>query len=185
MEKIDVLEKILLADNVEKSLKENEATIFEMIPLLQYEKDFDQKSEWHAYDVWNHTIKAVASSEKDFDIRLVMLLHDIGKPFSYQEDGDIRHFHGHANKSMELSEGILTQLGYSGEELERMLFLIGAHASQIEIDKIDDSNRDFYDQLIKIQIYDASAYEKSHGEMVINRLLEIQEQLKKEKVKSL
>ena len=42
---------------------------------------------------------AIKDSINDIDIRLVLLLHDIGKPFSYQEDGNIRHFKGHAQKS--------------------------------------------------------------------------------------
>ena len=38
------------------------------------------------------------NSPNDLDIRLALLLHDIGKPFSYQDDESGRHFKNHALK---------------------------------------------------------------------------------------
>ena len=35
---------------------------------------------------------ALSNSNYDFEERLALLLHDIGKPFSYQDDGETRHF---------------------------------------------------------------------------------------------
>ena len=51
---------------------------------------FEHKHPHHHLDVWNHTLLALSYSPKDFDIRLVLLLHDIGKPHSYQDE-EIRH----------------------------------------------------------------------------------------------
>jgi len=56
--------------------------IFKTIPELEKEDGFDQKSSWHIYDVWKHTEVALSNSRFDFEERLALLLHDIGKPFS-------------------------------------------------------------------------------------------------------
>lgn len=113
----------------------------------------------------------------DFEVRLVLLLHDIGKPFSYQDDGNIRHFKGHALKSREIAMPILEKLGYSGEKLEELLFLIGEHATTIDMDNVNNENIDLYSKLLNIQFCDASAYELTHAKLIIERLNEIKDQL--------
>lgn len=178
MNDINVLKNILLVKNVEESIKTNEKVIFKIIPLLEFEKGFNQKSVWHSYDVWNHTIKAISSSDIDFETRLVLLLHDIGKPFSYQDDGNIRHFKGHALKSKEMAKPVLESFGYRNIELNNLLFLIGEHASVINVDEVDNNNFELYNKLLTIQFCDASAYEPSHAKKIIENLNEIQRKLK-------
>jgi tRNA nucleotidyltransferase (CCA-adding enzyme) len=78
--------------------------VFKIIPELEKEDGFDQKNDYHIYDVWEHTLKALEKSDNDLEIRLAVLLHDIGKLHSYQEDGEIRHFKGHAQKSAEMAK---------------------------------------------------------------------------------
>lgn len=160
------LKNILLSN----SLKENENLIFSMIPLLKYEKDFDQKSVWHKYDVWNHTINAVLSCDLNFEDRLILLLHDIGKPFSCQEDGDVRHFKGHALKSAELSKNILINLGIDKDKVEEMLIYISNHSSKIDIKDINCNNIDYYLRLLKIQKCDSRAYEDGHAKLILDEL---------------
>lgn len=183
MNEIEILKEILLNDDVVNSIKNNEKSIFKIIPLLKYEKGFEQNSEWHAYDVWNHTINAVSSSPLDFEIRLVLLLHDIGKPFSYQDDGEIRHFKGHALKSNEIASSVLKRLGYQGEKLKELLFLIGEHATTINIDDVNYGNVDLYEKLLIIQFCDASAYEPSHAKQIIERLIKIREKIQNKNLK--
>lgn len=182
MSDVKTLKNILLVKNVEESIRDNENIIFKIIPALKYEKDFDQKSVWHSYDVWYHTIKAISSSNMNFETRLVLLLHDIGKPFSYQDDGDIRHFKGHALKSMEMSKPVLETLGYKENELNKLLFLICEHSTTINTDNIDNKNIELYNELLTIQFCDASAYEPSHAKKIIKNLTEIQKKLKNKKV---
>lgn len=43
---------------------------------------------------------------------LTLLLHDIGKPHSYQEDGKFRHFKNHNIESEKIARKRLTELGY-------------------------------------------------------------------------
>ena len=117
------LESILTSENIEEEIRYNEDYIFSLIPELKYEVGFEQKHPHHSFDVWNHTIEALKHIEPNFELRLIVLLHDIGKPFSYQDGEDgVRHFKGHTKKSREISERILTRLNI--EPKEEILYVI-------------------------------------------------------------
>lgn len=150
------LEEILLSNNVVDEIEDNLDTILDYIPELYFEIGFDQKHPHHHLDVWNHTLYALSLSDIDSDIRMALLFHDIGKPFSYQE-GDIRHFKGHAKKSSEIAKVILKRLNYKDEKINYICSLIENHDSPITLDLI---NRDieFAKALYKIQYCDALAH---------------------------
>ena len=160
------LKEYLLSDEI--LLYENE--IFEMIPELKREKGFEQRSEWHCFDVWRHTIATINACEKNFEDRLVMLLHDVGKPFSYQDEGNIRHFKGHAMKSAEIAENILDRLNVSLANKKNILELIRMHSSKIIVENISLENMNFYRRLLKIQRSDAHGYEPSHSLQILKQL---------------
>ena len=164
------MESILLADNVEESIKENEEVLFDLIPELRAEKGFDQKSPWHCYDVWDHTIHAIKNSVPDGDIRVVLLLHDIGKPFCYREDGDIRHFRGHAGKSAEIAELVLRKLGYPEGITADYCFLIRNHATTITEDMVNSANLEQYKKLLYIQYCDSGAYAPKFAKEIREKL---------------
>ena len=67
---------------------------------------------------------------------LSALFHDIGKPFSYQDD-EVRHFHGHADVSSNMSVGILNRLGFNSEEVDELTYLIREHDTEITKEDID------------------------------------------------
>ena len=111
---------ILTSDNIVESINKNMDYILDIIPEIKYMIGFDQNHPDHHLDVWEHTLCALSMSEKDFEIRLSLLLHDIGKPFSYQ-DGEVRHFRGHQRVSSDMSRIILKRLGYSKEFVDKIL----------------------------------------------------------------
>lgn len=151
------LYKILTSKDVVLSIKENLDYILEIIPEIKYMIEFEHKNPHHHLDVWNHTLYALSLSENDFEIRLSLLLHDIGKPFSYQEEGEIRHFHGHPKVSAEMSERILTRLNFDKQFIDEIYYLIELH--DIPINDADITNN--YDLSIKrykIQKCDALAH---------------------------
>ena len=164
------IKNILMSTNVGDAVRENETLLFDLIPELKFEKGFEQRNQWHCYDVWEHTIHAIISSEIDFNVRLVLLLHDIGKPFSYQEDGCIRHFRGHAEKSAQISEMVLKRLGYSDEAIEEYCFFIRNHATTITEEKLNNSNIEKYKKLLHIQYCDASAYAPYYAKQIAYKL---------------
>ena len=162
------LEKILKSEFISE---DKEKTIFAIVPELLDEKDFPQNNPWHIYDVWNHTKKVLENSKPDEEIRLVLLLHDIGKPHSYQDDENgIRHFRGHSQKSAEISEEVLKRLGYSENEISEICFLIANHDKTIETEVINASNFEMYKKLLHIQYCDASGYNPEYIQKVYDRL---------------
>ena len=174
MNTLDKIYDYLLSDNI--LLYENE--LFEIIPELKYEKNFEQRSEWHCFDVWGHTIATTSACDNNVEDRLVMLLHDIGKPFSYQDDGNIRHFKGHAQKSAEMAKKILDRLNIPEKNKNTMIKLIDMHSTKINIESIDAENLDFYKRLLKIKIYDAKGYEEEHSKIINEELDKLQKILK-------
>lgn len=164
----ETIEKILSFDVI---AEKEEQIIFGIIPELKYEKDFPQNNPWHIYDVWNHTKKVVQNSNADKEIRLVLLLHDIGKPHSYQDDENgIRHFRGHSQKSAEISKTILERLGYTKEQINEICFLIANHDRTIQPEVINAGNLETYKKLLYIQYCDASGYKLEYIQRVYDKL---------------
>ena len=162
-------------------LEENKNSIFEIIPELKCEEGFDQKSSWHIYDVWKHTEVALSKSNPDLEERIALLLHDIGKPHSYQEENSIRHFKGHAYKSAEMSKLILRRLKYDEGQIDLICWLIANHSTKIDPNKISKDNLKKMKKLLDIQYCDTKAYNPEKIESAIHTLDLIKvEMLKKE-----
>ncbi len=150
------LQSILLSDDIVKSINDNINDLLFVIPEIKYMIGFKHNHPHHHLDVWKHTILALSLSEKDFDIRLCLLLHDIGKPFSYQDE-EVRHFRNHAKVSSEMSKEILHRLGYDEEYTDYICYLIENHDTKIEDEQIKN-NYDLCLKLFKIQRCDALAH---------------------------
>lgn len=126
--KRDELLKLINGKNAEKILLKYREIIAECIPEIQCEFDFSQHNRHHIFDVYTHSVKALASAKDDANIRMALLLHDIGKPVTakYDEKGEM-HFKCHAQKSFEFAEEILTRLRFSNAEKDEILTLIKYH----------------------------------------------------------
>ena len=105
------------------------AVVPEILPMV----GFDQRNAHHCYDVWTHTAVAVDHVPPELPLRLAMLFHDIGKPdtFSLGEDGQ-GHFYGHARRSVEQAEAILTRLRAPRQVRETVLLLVRYHDAVLE-----------------------------------------------------
>ena len=150
------LQTILLSSNIVESINNNIDYLLKIIPELKYMIGFDHRHPHHHLDVWNHTILALSLSCNDFDIRLCLLLHDIGKPFSYQE-GDIRHFKNHPKVSALMSKIILQRLGFNNDYIKYICYLIENHDNKIDNEQIDN-NYELALKLYEIQKCDAFAH---------------------------
>lgn len=157
--------------------------VFKIIPELEILDGFDQKHPHHIYDVWEHTIKAIEKSEYNLNIRLALLLHDIGKPHSYQEENEIRHFKGHPLKSAQMAKQILTRLGYDIKQIQEICYLVEHHDDIIDVNKVNQDNKELIEKLLHIQYCDAYAHHPNHIEKRIKKLDEIKTKLE-EKFKS-
>lgn len=164
---MEELKRILTSTNIEEEIRNNEEYIFSIIPELRNEVGFDQKHPHHSFDVWNHTIEALKHIEPDFELRLIVLLHDIGKPFSFQEGSDgIRHFKGHPTKSKEISKPILERLNI--EPKDEILYIIENHDTPIDTNNI--KNKELEIKRLKVQYADAYAHSPS---TILKRILRL------------
>ena len=130
------LEEILMADDVVSSIRNHMDELLSLIPELKPCIGFDQKHPHHHLDVFEHTLLALSFSPKDFEIRLTLLLHDIGKPFSFYEEDGVRHFPNHAERSKEISEFILERFSYSPKFKREVLYLIREHDTEIKTEEL-------------------------------------------------
>lgn len=171
----DKLYEILMVDDVVDSIKSNIDTLHKMIPEIKDMIGFQRNHPHHHLDVWNHTLLALSLSKKYFDTRVVLLLHDIGKPHSYQDD-EVRHFHGHADVSSNMSIGILNRLGFNSEEVEELTYLIKEHDTEITKEDID-TNRELCCKRFGVQFCDALAHNPSKLKKRVGYLVRLSNEL--------
>lgn len=151
------LYEILSDENVVESINNNLDYLVKCIPEIKYMMGFEHKHPHHHLDVWQHTLLALSFSENDFDIRLTLLLHDIGKPFSFQEKDGIRHFNGHPKVSAVMSYDILKRIGFGEDYIQKICYYIKNHDNPIS-NKLIENNYNDAIFLYKIQKCDALAH---------------------------
>ena len=127
---------ILMSDNVVDTINNNMDTLLTLVPEIKNIINFDHKHPYHIYDVWNHTLVALSFSKKDFEIRLTLLLHDIGKPFSYTEQDGVRHYNNHNELSYKIAYCILSRLQIKEPMNKNILYLILNHDNPIRSNEI-------------------------------------------------
>lgn len=181
--KKDILYNILIQNNVIGAINENLDVLLDLIPEIKDMMGFSHNHPHHHLDVWNHTLLALSYSSNDFTVRVVLLLHDIGKPHSYQ-DGDVRHFNGHPLVSSKMSEVILERLGFSNDEIIKLCYLIREHDSLITDSEINN-DIDIARVKFNVQCCDALAHNPLKLEKRIKYLLDVNEKLydKEDRVK--
>lgn len=162
------------------NIKENEETLVRFIPEIKNMIGFEHKHPHHHLDVWEHTLAVMDNiKEEDLELKMAALLHDIGKPFSYQ-DGEVRHFHGHPEVSAKMTRNILERLGYDSDFINNVYYLVKTHDTVIECDKLDNRYEMILKRL-KLQYADAMAHAPGTVEKRINYLNSIKVQLEKNK----
>ena len=169
-----MLEDILLSDNVVENINNNLDYLTLLIPEIKDMIGFEHKNKYHNLDVWEHTLKAISISNKDIDVRLTLLLHDIGKPHSYQEDGEFRHYKNHNVVSSNMSKIILKRLCYNNEYIEKICYLMIMHDIMITEDDIKNNYELEYIRY-QIQLADGLA----HNQKNIDKRIKVLEKTKK------
>ncbi len=102
----------------------------ELLPCV----GFDQKNIHHCYDLYTHTVMAVASVEPSPILRWTMLLHDIGKVNTFTVDAERQgHFYGHPQVSADMAEDICTRLRMRKKDREDIVTLIAWHDRDIPV----------------------------------------------------
>ncbi|MBV9719016.1 MAG: HD domain-containing protein [Candidatus Eremiobacteraeota bacterium] len=83
-----------------------------------------EQNEWHAYDVWLHTLAALdAAPPDDLVLRLATLLHDVGKPRTKVGP----HFYRHEIVGAEMAQAMLERIRFSNDIVQTTEHLVRNH----------------------------------------------------------
>ena len=126
------LQKMIVGDNIYDVLHEFRDIVAIIIPEFERCFDFDQKNDWHVYDIYEHIIHSVQNIDADKILRLAMLFHDIGKPKAFIEDANgVGHFYGHNKHSKKLCQDIMHRLKFDNDTIEKVAVLVEHHDREI------------------------------------------------------
>lgn len=126
------LDKLLTGAYAAEALRLFTPVILQVLPELAPSVGFDQNNKHHPYDVWEHTLHALAACPAERILRWTLLLHDSGKPLCYTVDfrGD-GHFYGHAARSEALARQALDRLRMEHTARDRICCLIARHDNDL------------------------------------------------------
>ncbi len=96
-------------------------------PELHALVGIDQAKEYHPEgDVWDHSLETLFHRKtNDLDLSLALLLHDLGKPFSTEVDGN--RFNNHAQIGGDAAVRFLRRLEFSEDKIKKIRFLVENH----------------------------------------------------------
>ncbi|MBP3352909.1 MAG: HD domain-containing protein [Lachnospiraceae bacterium] len=99
-----------------------------ILPELDLCMKTEQNHPHHCYSVGEHTLQSLGKVPPVKELRLAMLLHDIGKPGTITTDEDgTNHFHGHPKVSAKMAEDILKRLRYDNDTIYKVTRLVEFH----------------------------------------------------------
>jgi len=115
----------------------------EFLPELAATKGVEQGGH-HTTDVWTHSLDALANCpSSDPIVKLATLLHDIGKPATYQlRNGEIT-FYNHEIVGSRIADRIGQRLHLSKRELRRLFILVRHHMFYYQPENSDAAIRRF------------------------------------------
>lgn len=122
--------RMLCGRSVKRILAEFSDVIGVLVPEILPAIGFDQKSPFHQYDVWMHTVNAVASSAPVTEVRLALFFHDISKPSCFSVDPTGRgHFYGHHKKSAAIAKDVMERMRFPARQIRTVTELVTYHDS--------------------------------------------------------
>ena len=139
--KRDELNKILISDTKYPSIAGADAPVrglsllYEagalpfVLPALCEGEGVAQKEQYHKYDVLWHNIHACGAAPPVLAVRLAALLHDVGKPHTVAQQGDMI---GHELVSEKIAREALNALRFDNATKGDVLTLIRSHMFDLE-----------------------------------------------------
>lgn len=121
-------ERIMTAKRVSDVFMEYISVITAVFPELIPTLDFDQKSIFQTYPLYEHLCKSVGFSYPDIPLRYALLFHGAGKPDcqAVTAKGSATYY-GHGERSMLLARRALERLEVSDDIIDEVSFLIVHH----------------------------------------------------------
>ena len=159
--------------------------IEQIIPELLEGIGVAQPKKYHAYDVYNHVLHTLRVAPPH--LRLVALLHDIGKPRSIDEEG---HMTEHPYVGAQMARDILMRLRYPIKDIERITKLIEIHMYDVKCIFEDSAvrifilrNHELFEDLILLKQADFLAHGIQSGESpTVTKLKRLMREMKENSV---
>ncbi|MGN1104934.1 MAG: CCA tRNA nucleotidyltransferase, partial [Candidatus Coproplasma sp.] len=130
-----------------------------LLPELTLGRGMEQRSDYHSYDVLEHSLRAVLYSP--LPVRLASLLHDVGKPYCKLNYGK---FAGHDEVGRHMSLDICARLKVPSRLAGRVSELVGLHMYDLNCATAENKVRKFIvrhyeyiDELLMVKQADYSA----------------------------
>ncbi len=109
-----------------------------IIPELTKGRNMTQRADFHKYDVLEHSLRCVLCAPKE--VRLIALLHDVGKPYALEKDGN---FYEHAKYGEILAERILNRLRADNQTIKKAKAVIKYHMVDMDCKMKEGKLRNF------------------------------------------
>ena len=123
------------------------------VPELACMRGFDQRTPYHAFDVYDHTARVLTVAGELSRFRIdggdptappspslmwAALLHDIAKPSTFTVDEAGRgHFYGHPEAGCELSRAVMRRLSCGNDLMRDVALLIKYHDKPLRPERLD------------------------------------------------
>ena len=133
MERVrEELTKLLQGPAADQVLLEYADVVGVVLPEILPAVGFDQRNRHHCFDVWEHSVRAMAAAPRDPIVRWTLLLHDLGKPDTFSVDSEgVGHFYDHGRRSEEIAREICGRLRMDRDSREAICRLVRFHDAPI------------------------------------------------------
>lgn len=169
----DELTRILTEGGARRGLELLDETglLREILPEVAALQGVAQSPEHHPEgDVWTHTLLLLENLPAEAPVTLAMgaLLHDIGKPATFERGPDRIRFHGHVEAGVEIGARICRRLRFSNADTEQIVALIANHMRFMHLRQMRPSKlkkflrQPEFDQHLELHRLDCTA---SHGKL--------------------
>ncbi|MBI4368294.1 MAG: CCA tRNA nucleotidyltransferase [Candidatus Omnitrophica bacterium] len=148
----------------------------EILPEVEAMKGVEQPPEFHPEgDVFIHTkmlLDQLAGASPT--LAFGALLHDVGKPPTFSDEGERIHFYNHQRVGADMAREILTRLRFSNHEIEEVVSCVDNHmkfanVKEMRLGKLKQFiSRDNFPVELELHRIDCLA---SHGKLELHRFL--------------
>ncbi len=114
----------------------------EVLPEIAMMKGVEQPAQFHPEgDVWTHTLMLLEQLEPGCSMTLAWgaLLHDVGKPPTFQRASDRIRFNGHVEVGVAMGAEICRRFRFSNDETRQALTLIENHMRFADAERMKSS----------------------------------------------
>ncbi len=125
------LDRLLVSEDVLRALTLLKAlgALWALFPELKGADGMEQRPDYHKYDVLLHLFHTCAATPPSVELRLMGLLHDVGKPKSLADCGN---FYRHPEIGERMTRTVLRRLTYPNAVISRVAAAVRQHMFDLD-----------------------------------------------------